>query len=118
MALKDTMLSTANRMIQQYGSSVVLKKKITTGKIYNPITDEFEGIDSSIEASVNAIQSKKDVGDDTLAEIQSVKEILLLEYSNEIEGLDNTWTCNGRKIYHVKTTSVQGQDILYRIYVG
>jgi hypothetical protein len=118
MALKDTLLSTANKLIEQYGNDYTLSKTVTTGKIYNPDTDEFEGTDESIYLNVKAVQSKREKGDDELTEIQSVKEILLIEYKDDIANIDNTWKVNGRKIYYVKQTSLQNQDILYRLYVG
>lgn len=119
MALKDTSLATANKLISEYGSNVTLTKTINTDRVYNPITDEFEGGGTQdISVVVKYVQSKLDVGDNELSQISSVNKVMLIEYRDEIANIDNTWKADGNKIYHIKTTSLQGQDILYRLYVG
>jgi hypothetical protein len=112
------MIGVASSLINEFGNDVVLKKVITTGKVYNPITDEYEGTDDSIIVNTKCVYSKLKEGDKTLEDIGKVSNIATVPYSDDIADIDNTWTIDDNKILSVKSTKTQSKDIVFKLYVG
>ena len=118
MALKDNLLSTASKLIGQFGSDVELKKVVTGNKVYDPITDEYVGDDESIVVNTKCSYTMLANGDNTVDEFPEVRRVCWVYYQDEISDIDNKWTANDNKIYKTVPLEVQNQQIVYKLYIG
>ena len=117
-AFSESMLSVALNLITEFGNDCTLSKKITTDKVYNPITDAYDGTDSSVTISTKCSISDLEVGTSDREQNPAIRKVATVPYSTDLADLDATWRLDDNEIYKVDKVMSQNDVIIFKLYIG
>jgi hypothetical protein len=116
--MKTSLRATANKLLDNYGNTVVLTKTITTGKVYNPTTDEYVGSVHTTTVNTKCIYKQYKQGVLNIEDDKRIKRIAIVAYQDDIASLDTSWKFNNNTIFVVEQSAVEDGTVIFNLYVG
>lgn len=115
--MRSGLVTAANKLLNSYGNDIVLVKTITTGKVYDPVSDTYVGATTTITVNTKTIYKKYSQGMVNIENDKNISKIAIVAYQDDLDTLDTSWTIDGNKIYVVEKTQVENGVIIFKLYV-
>lgn len=116
--MKSSLRTAATKLLNNYGNDVVLTKTITTGKVYDPIKDEYVGATHTITVNTKCVYKQYKQGSANIEDDKRIKRIAIVAYQDDIIDLDISWKMNDNIIYIVEQSTVENGTVIFQLYVG
>lgn len=111
----------ANRLIKRTGQLCVLSKTTVTNKVYNPVTDEYDGVVSTTNVPTTYSYQELDLTKLNLNSGDVIKEVVVVPYNQSYVGIDTTWKFNvgtTKDIKRIEPNIINDIPISYVLYLG
>lgn len=116
--LKDKLTKTANNLLDKFGDTIVFTKKEVAGQVYNPITDEYEGIETDISIQTKGYFRKQSYGELKAEDSHKISRVCGFAYNEEVKDIDNTYKLNGNTIVRLDKQGLQDGTVFMYAYIG